>query len=118
MLRIKNISYRIGGRTLFEDATAHVPEGHRVGLVGANGSGKTTLLRLINGQGELDGGAIEVRARMRVGMVAQDAPDGELTPLQATLAADKELMALTAVDPTRIAEIQKRQRVSHCLLPF
>ncbi len=113
MLRIKNISYRIGGRTLFEDATAHVPEGHRVGLVGANGSGKTTLLRLINGQGELDGGSIEVRTRMRVGMVAQDAPDGELTPLQATLAADRELAALeeearTAIDPVRIAEVQER----------
>jgi ATP-binding cassette subfamily F protein 3 len=113
MLRIKNISFRIGGRTLFEDASAHVPAGHRVGMVGANGSGKTTLLRLISGRGELDGGEIEVRSRMRVGMVAQEAPDGGLTPLEATLAADRELAdleaeAVVASDPSRIAEIQER----------
>ncbi|MCA9694151.1 MAG: pentapeptide repeat-containing protein, partial [Myxococcales bacterium] len=31
------------GRPLFEGATATIPEGHKVGLVGRNGAGKTTL---------------------------------------------------------------------------
>ncbi|HUT77152.1 MAG TPA: ATP-binding cassette domain-containing protein, partial [Polyangia bacterium] len=62
MLHVKDITYRVGGRTLFEGASAHVPAGARVGLVGPNGSGKTTLLRLITGELELDGGAIDIQA--------------------------------------------------------
>ncbi|MDD9917463.1 MAG: ATP-binding cassette domain-containing protein, partial [Rhodospirillaceae bacterium] len=49
MLHIDNLTYRIGGRVLLENATANVPSGHKVGLVGRNGTGKSTLLRLIMG---------------------------------------------------------------------
>ncbi|MCW8862211.1 MAG: ATP-binding cassette domain-containing protein, partial [Rhodospirillales bacterium] len=49
MLHIKDLTYRIGGRALFDSATVAVPAGHRVGLVGRNGTGKTTLFRLIAG---------------------------------------------------------------------
>jgi len=113
MLYVENVTYLIGGRTLFENAAAHVPMGHRVGLVGRNGSGKTTLLRLILGQHELDGGSIRVRARCRVGMVAQEAPGGEQSPLDEVVAADTvraELIAEaeTATEPNRIAEIHNR----------
>ena len=48
MLHINDLSYRIEGRLLFEQATAAIPDGHKVGLVGRNGTGKTTLLRLIS----------------------------------------------------------------------
>ncbi len=113
MLRVVNISYGIGGRTLFESASCHIPSGHRVGLVGANGTGKTTLLRLILKEAELDGGDITIQSHARVGIVAQDAPGGETTPLDATLQADEELTSLTleaktATDATRIAEIHGR----------
>lgn len=113
MLRILDITFGIGGRTLFEGASAHIPAGHRVGISGANGSGKTTLLRLIMGQAELDRGEIRLRAKASVGIVSQDAPGGDATPLQVTLAADEELTrlqteALTATDPHRIAEIHGR----------
>jgi ATPase subunit of ABC transporter with duplicated ATPase domains len=43
MLRIENLTYRIGSRVLFDQASASVNSGHRVGLVGRNGAGKTTL---------------------------------------------------------------------------
>ena len=49
MLRIDNISYSIAGRPLIENASAVIPDGHKVGLVGRNGTGKTTLFRLIRG---------------------------------------------------------------------
>ena len=39
MLQIENITYRIGPRVLFDGASASVPAGHRVGLVGRNGTG-------------------------------------------------------------------------------
>ena len=43
MLKIENISFRIGGKALFESGTAMIPHGHKVGIVGRNGIGKATL---------------------------------------------------------------------------
>ncbi len=50
MLRIENISYAVAGRPLFDGASATIPDGHKVGLVGRNGAGKTTLFRLLRGE--------------------------------------------------------------------
>ncbi|HYM31505.1 MAG TPA: ABC-F family ATP-binding cassette domain-containing protein [Candidatus Cybelea sp.] len=113
MLHINDLSYRVGGRLLFEGATAHVPAGHRVGLVGRNGSGKSTLLRLILGEVSPDAGTIAVRSRARLGRLAQEAPDGEHSALEFVLAADTERAALLAEaevadDAHRIAEVHTR----------
>ena len=48
MLTISNLTYRIGGRLILENASATVQDGWKVGVVGANGAGKSTLIRLIN----------------------------------------------------------------------
>ncbi|MBI3517695.1 MAG: ABC-F family ATP-binding cassette domain-containing protein [Proteobacteria bacterium] len=111
MLEIAQLTYRIGGRTLLDAASAFVPAGHRVGLVGRNGSGKSTLLRLILGEIEGDGGDLRVPRDTTVGMLAQEAPGGAATPLDTVLDADRRRAALlaeaeTAHDPHRIAEIQ------------
>ncbi|MBK8211434.1 MAG: ABC-F family ATP-binding cassette domain-containing protein [Rhodospirillales bacterium] len=115
MLRIESLTYRIGARVLLNEADAAVDTGHRVGLVGRNGTGKTTLLRLIAGELETDGGRIGVPARWRVGMTRQDAPGGDRSLLETVLAADEELLRLTAEaetahDPHAIAEIHLRLR--------
>ncbi len=113
MLRIDNITCRIGGRVLLEGASAVVPVGHRVGLVGPNGSGKSTLLRLITGEIEPDDGAIKLRRRARIATVAQEAPSGPMSLLEAVVAADRERAELlaeadTATDAHRIAELHTR----------
>ncbi|HTY69348.1 MAG TPA: ABC-F family ATP-binding cassette domain-containing protein [Alphaproteobacteria bacterium] len=113
MLTLQDITYRIGGRTLLENASAQVPAGRRVGLVGRNGAGKSTLLALILGEIHADSGTIETPKRWRVGCVAQEAPGGDTTPLEAVLAADTERAALLveaehASDAHRIAEIYER----------
>ena len=59
MLRLDDISYSVDGRPLIEHASAVIPTGHKVGLVGRNGTGKTTLFRLIRGELTLDTGSIE-----------------------------------------------------------
>ncbi len=115
MLRIDRLTYRIGPRTLLNQAEATVNPGHRVGLVGRNGTGKTTLLRLIAGMLEADGGAIEVPSNWRVGITSQEAPDGPHSLIDTVLGADRELVGLTAEaetadDPDRIAEIHDRLR--------
>jgi len=113
MLHVTNLTYRIAGRILFDDAGVAVPAGHKVGLVGRNGAGKTTLFRLITGEVHADAGSVTVQGRARVGTVAQEAPDGPESLVETVLAADGERAALlaeaeTATDPARIAEIHTR----------
>lgn len=113
MLRIENVTYRIGPRTLLDRASVSIAAGHRVGLVGRNGSGKTTLLKLIMRQLDVDEGSIELPGRWRVGITSQEAPSGPQNLIETVLAADEELVSLqaeadTASDPHRIAEIHAR----------
>lgn len=113
MLKISDISYSVEGRPLFEEASATIPPGHKVGLIGRNGAGKTTLFRLIRGELSLEGGSITLPQRARIGGVAQEVPSNEVSLIDTVLAADTERAALlaeseTATDSTRIAEVQTR----------
>ena len=113
MLKISDITYSVEGRPLFEGASATIPDGHKVGLVGRNGAGKTTLFRLIRGDLALEGGEISLPARARIGGVAQEVPASATSLIDTVLAADTERAALlaeaeTATDPHRIAEVQTR----------
>ncbi|WP_170389818.1 ABC-F family ATP-binding cassette domain-containing protein [Ruegeria arenilitoris] len=113
MLRIENITYSVEGRPLFEGASATIPEGHKVGLVGRNGTGKTTLFRLIRGELALESGSITLPRRARIGGVSQEVPSSNVSLIDTVLAADTERSALMAeaqeaADPDRIAEIQTR----------
>ncbi len=113
MLRIENITYSVDGRPLIEGASAVIPTGHKVGLVGRNGTGKTTLFKLIRGELVLEGGEIRLPKRHRIGGVAQEVPGNEVSLIDTVLAADTERARLmaeseTATDGARIAEIQTR----------
>jgi ATP-binding cassette subfamily F protein 3 len=111
MIAIRNLSFAMAGRPLFEGASATIPAGRKVGLVGRNGTGKTTLFRLIRGELAPDGGEIEVPRAARLGGVAQEAPATEHSLLDTVLAADAERAALLAddsEDPARIAWTQER----------
>ncbi len=113
MLRIENITYAVEGRPLFDGASATIPDGHKVGLVGRNGTGKTTLFRLIRGELSLESGNISLPKRARIGGVAQEVPSSDVSLINTVLAADVERSTLmaeadSAIDPDRIAEIQTR----------
>ncbi|NSY38108.1 ABC-F family ATP-binding cassette domain-containing protein [Leisingera sp. ANG59] len=113
MLRIQDITYSVEGRPLIEGASATIPTGHKVGLVGRNGTGKTTLFRLIRGELALEAGSISLPSKARIGGVAQEVPSSNVSLTDTVLAADTERAALlaeadSATDPARIAEIQTR----------
>ncbi len=55
MLIINDLTVRIAGRTLLEDASARITPGARVGLVGRNGTGKSTLFNVITGEMAAEG---------------------------------------------------------------
>ncbi|WP_029355548.1 ABC-F family ATP-binding cassette domain-containing protein [Bosea sp. 117] len=113
MIVFDDISLRLAGRLLIDHASAALPEGARIGLVGRNGTGKTTLFRAITGELPLESGEIRLPSRARIGQVAQEAPAGPESLIEVVLAADTERAALmgereTADDPARIAEIELR----------
>ena len=117
MIQITEMTYRIAGRVLFENASATVPKGHKVGLIGRNGCGKSTLLKLLMGELSPDAGNITINgiknAANGIGTVSQEAPSGRQTPIEFTLSADKERADLleraeVEIDPNTIAEIQTR----------
>src|SRR5947209_12685189 len=113
MLTISGLTYRIGGRALLNEASAQIPAGGKVGLVGRNGAGKSTLLDLIRGALQPDAGDIQMPRGYRIGFLAQEAPSGPASPLETVLAADSERAALLAeresgAEPLRLAEIEVR----------
>ena len=113
MLIIDDLTVRIAGRTLIEDASARIPEGARVGLVGRNGTGKSTLFNVLTGDHPAETGHVDMPSRWRIGRLAQEAPNGPEPLIEVVLKADRERTALlaeaeTAIDPHRIAEIQMR----------
>ena len=113
MLSLSKLYYAIEGKPLFENASAMIPTGHKVGIVGRNGTGKTTLFKLIKGDIALDGGTIDMPSYFRIGGVEQEAPASNSSLLETVLMADEERDALlqeaeTATDANRIAEIYQR----------
>ncbi|MGY9001695.1 MAG: ATP-binding cassette domain-containing protein, partial [Rhodospirillales bacterium] len=113
MLHINNMTFRIGARALYENATIAIPDGQKVGLIGRNGTGKTSLFRLIIEELMPDEGSINVNPKHKIGTVAQEAPAGPESLIETVLAADIERSALleeaeTARDPGRISDIQIR----------
>ena len=113
MLSLSKLYYAIEGKPLFENASAMIPTGHKVGIVGRNGTGKTTLFKLIKGDIALDSGTIDMPSYFRIGGVEQEAPASDSSLLETVLMADEERDALlqeaeTATDANRIAEIYQR----------
>ncbi len=113
MLHMNDITYRIEGRLILDKATAGIPSGHKVGLIGRNGTGKTTLLRIVAGELHPDDGGITTGRGHRIGYVQQEAPGGPVSLIDWVLSADTERANLlaeseTATDGERIAEIHMR----------
>lgn len=113
MLKISNIHFSIQGKPLFDNATAVIPTGHKVGIVGRNGTGKTTLFKLIKKSVVLDSGTIETPSYFKIGGVEQEAPANNASLIETVLEADTERASLlaeveTCEDAQRITDIYQR----------
>jgi len=72
MIAINNLSYLIGGRVLFENASLHIKPKDKIGLIGLNGKGKSTLLRMINNEFQPTSGEITKSKDCSIGFLNQD----------------------------------------------
>ena len=113
MLTLDDLTIRLAGRLLIENASIFVPDKAKVGVVGRNGTGKSTLFRAITGDLVPETGSVTVARNVRIGGVAQEAPGTDEKLIDIVLAADTERAALlaeaeTATDPERTAAIHTR----------
>jgi ATP-binding cassette, subfamily F, member 3 len=72
MVSITNLSYYIGGRPLYENASMFIKPKDKIGLIGLNGRGKSTLLKIIAGEYKIDGGSISKSNDCTIGFLNQD----------------------------------------------
>ncbi len=112
MIDINNITLRIGNKTLLENASAHIADGWKVGIVGANGCGKSTLFRAMLGLQETELGEINFPSGVRIATVAQEMKNIDIAVQDYVLAQDKErqelLERLQTAPESELAEIHER----------
>ncbi len=63
ILKIKDLSFSRGSRTIFNGLDLEIPNGKITAIMGPSGTGKTTLLKLIGGQLKPDSGTIEFQGK-------------------------------------------------------
>ena len=78
MLAIDNIVVRIAGREILSGATANLPAGRRIGLVGRNGAGKSTLFNVILGHLHPDDGDVSWPSAWKVSELASHEADDRI----------------------------------------
>ena len=112
MLQIKDLTFDAYGRRFFDGATASLPIGAKVGLVGRNGIGKSTLFKLILGELHPGGGDISLPKAARIASVDQEHPATPVSLIDTILEADVERHRLTGeletADPEHLGEIYAR----------
>ncbi|MBP6456671.1 MAG: ABC-F family ATP-binding cassette domain-containing protein [Chitinophagaceae bacterium] len=104
LLSYNNVSLKFGARTILADASWHIFENERIGLIGANGTGKSTLLKTLVGEMSVSGGILNKSKNLKMGYFHQDlqSADTDMPILECAMEAyedalriQKELDALT-----------------------
>lgn len=72
MISINNLSYYLGDRILYEDASLFITPKDRIGLIGLNGTGKSTLLKMLTGEVTPTKGEISKSKESTIGFLNQD----------------------------------------------
>lgn len=118
-IKIKNISLRFPHKTCFEDFSATVYQGSKIGIIGRNGSGKSSLLRMIAGNTEFDGEVIATG--LTIGYVPQIVTEHEFLSggqrfnkaLSHALALDPDVLLLD--EPTNHLDLRNRKSLMRML---
>jgi ATP-binding cassette subfamily F protein 3 len=71
MVAFLQVCRHYGTQDVLTDISCQIPEGRKIGLIGANGAGKTTFIRLLTGDEEPSSGSIVTTPGTRIGLVPQ-----------------------------------------------
>ena len=93
MITLKNVTLRRGTKVLLDAASVTLNPGEKVGLVGRNGAGKSSLFALLDGNLHEDAGDFSVPAQWRMGQVAQDMPETDMSATEFVIQGDVRLLA-------------------------
>lgn len=104
VIQIKSLAKFFGIHRVFENVSAEIHPGDRIGLIGANGTGKTTLLRCLLELEEADAGEISRSEGETLGYVEQQAVFGEGTLQEELTTAFADILSLQQ----RMHELEKK----------
>jgi len=91
MISVRGLKKSFGDQTLYDGAELQLNAGDRYALVGPNGAGKTTLFKMLLGDEEPEGGAVEWRKGIRKGYLPQEnAPVGPDSVLETALGSHSD----------------------------
>ncbi len=93
MITLKNVTLRRGTKVLLDLASVTLNPGEKVGLVGRNGAGKSSLFALLDGSLHEDAGDFSVPSQWRMGQVAQNMPETDMSATQYLVEGDVQLLA-------------------------
>ncbi|GJH13128.1 ATP-binding cassette domain-containing protein [Caballeronia novacaledonica] len=96
MISIRNVTLRRGVNVVLDRASVTFTPGEKIGLVGRNGAGKSSFFGLLNGTLHEDGGEFSIPAAWKMGQVAQDMPETELSATDFVIEGDIGLLAAQA----------------------
>lgn len=72
MIDITNLSYFLGDRALYDEASLFIGPKDKIGLIGLNGTGKSTLLKMMVGDTQPSSGKISMSKETSIGFLNQD----------------------------------------------
>jgi len=93
MITLKTVTLRRGTKVLLDAASVTLNPGEKVGLVGRNGAGKSSIFALLDGSLHEDAGDFSLPAQWRMGQVAQDMPETDMSATEYVVQGDVRLLA-------------------------
>lgn len=142
LVELKHAKKAYGDVKVYEDLSAAVERGHKIGLVGRNGAGKSTLLKLLAGVETVSGGTLKYGMDVTPAYYSQhqlevlderktvfetiqsEVPEWEIGPIRALLGAflfsgdsvEKKVSVLSGGERARLALARMLVRPTHLML--
>ncbi len=114
MIKLENITVQIASKILLENASAQIPDGSKIGILGANGCGKTTLFKVLKGEHDINTGELLISKKQLKAFAEQEIKEEDLQKpiLEYVLSKDKRLTELRQQEqhatPEELPEIMEQ----------
>lgn len=103
MITLENITVQIASKILLENASAQIPDGARVGIVGLNGCGKTTLFKVLKQEHDINAGNLYIPKNQFKAFVEQEIAKEDL---------EKPILEYVLKKDKRLQELWQRERIA------